>query len=60
MLSCADRESFVRVFFWLIRGEGSEYHYNGPSLAYQRNAIKMALRWRADDGLTLNAGLVAV
>ena len=29
-----------------------------PSLARQRNAIEMALRWRADDGQTLNAGFV--
>ena len=42
---------------------------NGPSSARQRNAILMAFRlradavmaflWRADDGPTLNAGLVA-
>ena len=31
----------------------------GPSWARQRNAIEMAFRWRADDGPTLNAGLVA-
>ena len=29
------------------------------SSARQRNAIEMAFRWRADDGPTLNAGLVA-
>ena len=37
---------------------------NGLSSARQRNAIKMAIkmafRWRADDGLALNAGLVAL
>ena len=32
---------------------------SGPSSARQRNAILMAFRWRADDGLTLNAGSVA-
>ena len=32
---------------------------NGPSSARQRNAIEMAFPWRADDGPTLNAGLVA-
>ena len=32
----------------------------GPSSARQRNTIKMAFRWRADDGPTLNAGLVAL
>ena len=33
---------------------------SGPSTARQRNAIKMVFRWRADNGLTLNAGLVAL
>ena len=32
---------------------------SGPSSARQRNAIEMAFRWRADNGQTLNAGLVA-
>ena len=31
----------------------------GLSSARQRNAIEMAFRWCADDGPTLNAGLVA-
>ena len=31
-----------------------------PSSARQRNAIQMAFRWRADDGPTMNAGLVAL
>ena len=31
---------------------------SGPSSARQRNAIYMAFRWRANDGPTLNAGLV--
>ena len=33
---------------------------SGPSLARQRNATEMAFRWRAYDGPTLNAGLVAL
>ena len=33
---------------------------NGPSSARLRNAIEMAFRWRADDGPTFNAGLVAL
>ena len=33
---------------------------SGPSLARQRNAIKMAFRWLADGGPTLNAVLVAL
>ena len=32
---------------------------NGPPSDRQRNAIEMAFRWRADDGQTLNADLVA-
>ena len=31
-----------------------------PTSIRKRNAIKMAFRWRADDGQALNAGLVAV
>ena len=31
---------------------------SGPLSALQRNAIKMAFRWQADDGPTLDAGLV--
>ena len=33
---------------------------SGPSTDRQRNAISMASRWRAEDGPTLNAGLVAL
>ena len=32
----------------------------GPASARQRNAISIAFRWRANDGPTLNAGLVAL
>ena len=32
----------------------------GPLSARKRNAIEMAFRLRADDGPTLNAGLVAL
>ena len=32
----------------------------GLSMARQRNTILMVFRWRADDGPTLNAGLVAL
>ena len=46
-------------------GEGGyKYHYkqaiSWPSSTRQRNAIKIAFRWRADDGPTLNADLVAL
>ena len=33
---------------------------SGASLAHQRKTIEMAFGWRADDGPTLNAGLVAL
>ena len=33
---------------------------SGPSMAGQRNAVQIAFRWQADDGPTLNAGLVAL
>ena len=33
---------------------------SGPSSARQRSAIYMAFRWRADDGPTLKAVLVAL
>ena len=56
--SCADPESFVRggqlVFFLCLADKGREDPItpkSGPSMAF---------RWRADDGSTLNAGLVAL
>ena len=33
---------------------------NGPPSARQRNAFEIAFRWWADNGPTLNAGLVAL
>ena len=33
---------------------------SGPSLARQRNDIKITFRWHADDGPILKAGLVAL
>ena len=72
-LSYADPNIFVRrgptltkfvYFFSLILlvylYEGWEDHnitQSGPSSACQRNAIEMAIRWRADDSPTSNAGL---
>ena len=50
-------------FFCLVDGgieEGPNTAINGSSSARKRNAIEMAFRWRADDGPTLNAGLVAL
>ena len=54
--------SFVRggptltPFFSFIRRNTT---ISGPSSARQRHAIYMAFRWRADDGPTFNADLVA-
>ena len=48
------------TFFLVDKGiEDTNTAIIGPSSASQRNAISMAFRWRADDGPTLNAGLVA-
>ena len=62
-----DPESFVRgdptltTFFSLVREEGSKHHVkwaiNGPPA---KRHLKMAFRWRADEGPTLNAELVAL
>ena len=53
--------TFDKFFFVIDEGiEDQNITINRPSSARQRNAIKMAFRWRADDGPTLNAGLVAL
>ena len=55
------RGSKFDIVFLVNKGiENPNITINGPSSARQRNAIKMAFRWRADDGTTLNAGLVAL
>ena len=45
-----------KTFFFSVEGvrDDSNTTISGPSSAHQRNAIEMAFRWRADDGLTLN------
>ena len=59
LVSCADPESFQRdltkyfFLFWLIREERIQ-------LLLKLNYHLMAIRWRADDGPTLIAGLVAL
>ena len=73
--SYADSETFVRggptlttfFYFFFISfisfNERRNYlnaSKSGPSSARQRNAIQMVFRWRADDGPTLNSGLVAL
>ena len=54
------RESFFP--FFLVEGgiEDPNTALIGPSSVRQPNAIEMAFRWRADDGPTLNAGMVAL
>ena len=72
-MSCADPESFVRegptlttfyffIFFFLLYGGKKDPNttISERLLARQRNAILMAFCWRADDGPTLNVGLVTV
>ena len=39
---------------------GSKYHYKWAINGLPANAILMAFRWRANDGPTLNADLVAL
>ena len=66
-MSCADPESYVRggqtstkFFFYFEGGRIQNTTISGPSSARQGNVIKMTFCWRADDGPTLNAGLVAL
>ena len=49
----------ILLFFLVDEGrENPNTTLRGPSFARQRN--KMAFRWRANDGPTLNAGLKAL
>ena len=58
---CQRGSKFDNVSLFLVELiEDPNTAINGPSLARQRNAILMAFRWQADDGLTLNAGLAAL
>ena len=53
--------SVVVVVFLVDKGrKNPDTTISRPSTARQRNAIEMAFRWRADDGQTLNAGLVSL
>ena len=56
---CGSRKFCQRGFKFNNVDEGIEdpnTTLSGPSSGIQRNAIKMAFRWRADDGTALNAG----
>ena len=58
--TCVDPESLARSGPTLTMREDPNSTNSEPSSARQRNVISMAFRWRADDGITLNAGLVAL
>ena len=52
---------FIVVVFLVNEGrEGPNITISGTSSARQRNLIEMVSRWRAEDGPTLNACLVAL
>ena len=61
---CQRGSNFDNVFcLFVLVDEGREDQnttLSGPSSARQRNAIIMVFRWRADNGPTLTAGLVAL
>ena len=58
---CQRGSSPDNVFFSSWDGERIEIAIkSGPLSARLRNVIEMAFHWQADDGPTLNAGLVAV
>ena len=51
---------FDNVFFVDEWRKDQNTTISGPSSARQRKANDMTFLWRADDGPTLNAGLVAL
>ena len=51
---------FFFFFFLMSGGRISNTTISRPLSARQRNAIEMAFLWHADNGPTLNAGLVAL
>ena len=58
---CQNGSKFDIVFFLVDEAiEDPNTAINGPSSARQQNTISMAFRWQADDGPTLNVGLVAM
>ena len=59
---CQRGPNSENVFFFIIDEgrEGPNTTKIGPSSTGQLNAIEMAFHWWADDGPTLNAGLVAL
>ena len=57
---CLRVSNFDNVFFSLWREGESKYHYKWAIIGPPAKCHLMAFRWRADDGPTLNAGLVAL
>ena len=58
---CQRGSIFEKVLFLVDEGRnGPNSTKSGPASTRQRKAIKMAFPWRADDGPTLNSGLVAL
>ena len=55
---CQRGSNFDNFFLFDEGKNDTNTTFSGPSTTRQRNAILMAFRWRADDGTTLNAGLV--
>ena len=55
------RRSNIDNVFLVDKGrEDPNTTFSEPSPVRLRSAIEMAFRWRADDGPTLNAGLMAL
>ena len=48
------------VFFSFLRERGSKYHIKRAIISPPAKRLLMSFRWRADDGPTLNAGLVVL
>ena len=52
--------TFFVCFLVYERREDPNTTISGPSPVCQGNAFQMVICWRADDGPTLNSGLVAL
>ena len=63
---CQSGFNFDNVFYFVFilvderRDDQNTRAKIGPSSAHQQSVIQMAFRWRPDDGLALNSGLVAL
>ena len=57
---CQRGSNFDKVFLVDERRDDQYTTKSGPLLVRQRSAILMVFRWRPNDGLALNSGLVAL